>query len=54
MVPHFVEEVHYNVENSSMTAPTEEGKYYYNIITEWDGELIGTAIYAFAILVREE
>ncbi|NAO99780.1 hypothetical protein FRY77_27780 [Halomonas sp. MG34] len=53
MVPHFVEEVHYNVENSNMTAPTE-GKYYYNIITEWDGELIGTAIYAFAILVREE
>ncbi len=48
------EETDVNVENSSMTAPTEEGKYYYNITTEWNGELIGKAIYAFAILVREE
>ncbi|MFD2629451.1 hypothetical protein [Oceanobacillus kapialis] len=43
-----------NFETKYLTAPTEEGKYYYNITTEWDGELTGKAIYAFAILVREE
>ncbi|WP_042225102.1 hypothetical protein [Oceanobacillus manasiensis] len=48
------EETDVNGENSSITAPTVEGKYYYNITTEWDGELTGTAIYAFSLLVRKE
>lgn len=52
--PRGEKETDVNFEDRYLTAPTEEGKYYYNITTEWDGELIGKAIYAFAILVREE
>ena len=46
------EESTVEVTGKTMTAPMEEGMYYYSVTVRWDGETKGEAVYSFSASVR--